>query len=234
MDDWEEEDFEPTAPKLKPEPIKSKWEDEEEEDDDVKESWEDEDEPVKENKPAPVVETSAAKPSTKGTNKKGKQPESTSKHAEVASEVLSDPLAEKLRQQRLVEEADFKSAKELFGKKGNDEKTLDNFIPKSESDFMEYAELLSHKIRPFEKSFHYNGLLKAVLRLSMTNMKAADAKEISSSVNAIANEKIKLEKEAQAGKKKTGAKKKQLHVEKGDDDFAITGTYDDADDYDFM
>jgi translation initiation factor 3 subunit J len=38
----------------------------------------------------------------------------------------------------------------------------------------------------------------------MTNMKAADAKEISSSVNAIANEKLKLEKEAQAGKKKTG------------------------------
>jgi Translation initiation factor eIF3 subunit len=38
----------------------------------------------------------------------------------------------------------------------------------------------------------------------MTNMKAADAKEISSSVNAIANEKLKLEKDAQAGKKKTG------------------------------
>lgn len=38
----------------------------------------------------------------------------------------------------------------------------------------------------------------------MTNMKAAEAKEISSSVNAIANEKLKLEKEAQAGKKKAG------------------------------
>jgi hypothetical protein len=31
-----------------------------------------------------------------------------------------------------------------------------------------------------------------------------------------------------------GGKKKQLHVEKGADDFAITSTYDDADDYDFM
>lgn len=47
-------------------------------------------------------------------------------------------------------------------------------------------------------------MLKAVIRLSMTNMKAADAKDISSSVNAIANEKLKLEKEAQAGKKKAG------------------------------
>ncbi|KAJ4788347.1 Eukaryotic translation initiation factor 3 subunit J [Rhynchospora pubera] len=234
MADWEEDDFEPVPPGLKPEPVKSKWEDEEEDDDDVKESWEDEDEPVKETKPEPVVEKSAPKPSTKGTTKKGKQPELAAKNVEVSNEVLSDPVAEKLRQQRLVEEADFKSAADLFGKKGNDEKTIDNFIPKSESDFLEYAELLSHKIRPFEKSYHYNGLLKAVNRLAMTNMKAADAKEISSSVNAIANEKIKLEKEAQAGKKKTGAKKKQLHIEKADDDFAMSGTYDNADDYDFM
>ena len=41
------------------------------------------------------------------------------------------------------------------------------------------------------------------MRLSMTSMKAADAKEVSTSVSAIANEKIKAEKEA-TGKKKTG------------------------------
>lgn len=50
---------------------------------------------------------------------------------------------------RLVEEADFKATAELFAKKG-DEKTLDSFIPKSESDFEEYAELVSHKLRPYE------------------------------------------------------------------------------------
>lgn len=48
-----------------------------------------------------------------------------------------------------MEEADYKATTELFGKKG-DEKSLDNFIPKSEGDFTEYAELLSHKIRPYE------------------------------------------------------------------------------------
>ena len=48
-----------------------------------------------------------------------------------------------------MEEADYKSTTELFGKRG-DEKTLDNFIPKSESDFLEYAELISHKLRPYE------------------------------------------------------------------------------------
>lgn len=29
-------------------------------------------------------------------------------------------------------------------------RTLDNFIPKSENDFLEYAELLSDKIRSYE------------------------------------------------------------------------------------
>ena len=55
-----------------------------------------------------------------------------------------------------------------------------------------------------QKSFHYIGLLKTVMRLSMTSMKAADAKEVASSVTAIANEKLKAEKEANAGRKKTG------------------------------
>jgi translation initiation factor 3 subunit J len=115
-------------------------------------------------------------------------------------------------------------------------------------------------------------LLKNVMRLSMTSLKGADAKDISSSVTAIANEKIKAEKEAAAGKKKqgnmvstlklgcfmfwlkadlvtsmitdvdtewnslAGAKKKQLHIEKGDDDFipGRGGGYDDPDEYDFM
>ncbi|XP_057492442.1 uncharacterized protein LOC130778047 [Actinidia eriantha] len=77
----------------------------------------------------------------------------------------------------LVEEADFKSTRELFGG-GRDDKSLDNFIPKSESDFLEYAELISHKLQfPC-------------------------------------------------------AKKKQLHVDKPDDDAVVA--YDAYDAYDFM
>ncbi|MCL7021406.1 hypothetical protein MKW94_030744, partial [Papaver nudicaule] len=53
------------------------------------------------------------------------------------------------------------------------------------------------------KSYHYIGLLKSVMRLSMKSLKAAEVKEIGSSVMAIANEKLKAEKEATAGKKKT-------------------------------
>lgn len=99
------------------------------------------------------------------------------------------------------------------------------------------------------------------MRLSMTGLKGSDAKEVASSVNAIANEKIKAEKEVNTGKKKTGilvlcqqvivvfmakfltsgsmffagGKKKQLHVGKPDDDVDVGGGgYNDYDDYDFM
>lgn len=124
-----------------------------------------------------------------------------------------------------------------------------------------------------QKSFHYINLLKDAIRLSMVSLKAADAKDVASSITALANEKLKAEKEANTGKKKckylclpskllqslngsnefvmflyvncsffffwllwvtaAAVKKKQLHVEKADDDL-IVNTYDDVDDYDFM
>ncbi|KAJ6735229.1 EUKARYOTIC TRANSLATION INITIATION FACTOR 3 SUBUNIT J [Salix purpurea] len=157
-------------------------------------------------KSAPVVKPPPAKPPKKST---AKTTEKKGKTVEVVKEEKLDPLAEKLCQQRLVEEADFRSTTELFAKKG-DEKSLDSFIPKSESDFLEYAELISHKLRSFEV-----------------------CKRSSASVSAIANKKIKAEKEANAGKKKQARKRKQLHVDKPEDDLVIN-PYDTLDDYDFM
>lgn len=55
-----------------------------------------------------------------------------------------------------------------------------------------------------QRSYHYIGLLKAVMRLSTTALKGQDTKELASSITAIANEKIKAEKEANTGKKKAG------------------------------
>lgn len=225
MEDWEDE---PAPLVIKKEP-KSMWDDEDVDENDIKDSWEDDDEPA----PPPVA---VPPPSEKAAPKKAKAKpaQEKGKAVEVAKEEPLDPLAEKLRQQRLVEEADYKNTTELFGSKKADDKTIDNFIPKSESDFIEYAELISSKLRPYEKSFHYIGLIKSVMRLSMTSLKAADAKEIASSVTAIANEKLKAEKEAAAGKKKAGGKKKQLLLDKPDDDAVVNAGYDGYDDYDFM
>ncbi|KAL3627654.1 hypothetical protein CASFOL_029017 [Castilleja foliolosa] len=222
MEDWEDEPVQDLLKKM--EPLKGNWDDEDL--DDVKESWEEDDEPAIVPKAEPPSEKAPKKAATKSVEKKVKA-------VDVAEAVPLDPVQDKLRQQRLVEEADYKSTAELFAKKGDD-KTLENFIPKTESDFSEYAELVSHKLLPYEKSYHYIGLLKAVMRLSLTSLKGSDAKDVASSITAIANEKIKAEKEANAGKKKTVGKKKQLQVGKTDDDVAVE-TYDDfVDDYDFM
>ncbi|KAL8467921.1 hypothetical protein ACS0TY_031243 [Phlomoides rotata] len=223
MEDWDE-----PIPDLltKKELLKANWEDEDLDDDEVKDSWEDEEEPPKEPKvEPPPPEKAPKKTAAKSSEKKGID-------VEVMKEAPLDPIAEKLLQQRLVEEADFKATAELFAK-NSDEKTLDNFIPKSESDFLEYAELISQKLRPHEKSYHYIGLLKSVMRLSLTSLKGADAKEVASSITAIANEKIKTEKEANT-KKKTAGKKKQLHIGKPDDDVVVNSLDDYDDDDDFM
>lgn len=70
--------------------------------------------------------------------------------------------------------------------------------------FLDFVCICLILLISLQKSFHYIGLLKAVMRLSMTSLKGADAKDVASSITAIANEKIKAEKEANAGKKKTG------------------------------
>ncbi|XP_030964801.1 eukaryotic translation initiation factor 3 subunit J-like isoform X2 [Quercus lobata] len=139
MEDWEDEQIPPIPTK---EQSKINWDDEDVDNDDVKESWEDEDEHTTAPETKPPVERAPKKPAVEAAEKKGKT-------VEVVKEEPLDPVAEKLRQQRLVEEADYKSTKELFGERG-DEKTLDNFIPKSDTDFLEYAELVSQKLRPFE------------------------------------------------------------------------------------
>ncbi|RWW72901.1 hypothetical protein BHE74_00019247 [Ensete ventricosum] len=121
----EEEDFEPAAPSLITNKPKSQWDDEDVEDEDVKESWEDEEVPVQVKfshfsfiiyhllvigsinvillmqapKAEQTVQATASKTGRKVAGKKEKLPEA--KTSEISNEVLADPVAEKLRQQRL-------------------------------------------------------------------------------------------------------------------------------------
>ncbi|XP_056864157.1 uncharacterized protein LOC130511264 [Raphanus sativus] len=139
----EADDFQPLPAKVV---LKSNWDDEDVDENDIKDSWEEDDEPVP---PAPVVKPATEKApkkaaaAAKGVEKKAKTVEASSKEEPL------DPLAEKLRMQRLVEEADYQATAELFGAK-TEEKSIDIFIPKSESDFLEYAEMISRKLVPYE------------------------------------------------------------------------------------
>ncbi|KAG8480882.1 hypothetical protein CXB51_025571 [Gossypium anomalum] len=118
-------------------------------------------------------EKAPKKPASKATEKKGKS-------IEVAKQEPLDPVAEKLRNK-----GEFNSL--LF---------LSWFCSDEVPKLPKYILLM-------QKSFHYIALLKAVIRLSVTSLKAADTKDIASSITAIANEKLKAEKET-TSKKKTG------------------------------
>eukprot|EP00258_Populus_trichocarpa_P028390 XP_024444409.1 eukaryotic translation initiation factor 3 subunit J-like isoform X2 [Populus trichocarpa] len=220
MEDWEDVQVRHLLSKEQP---KNKWDDEDVDEDDVKESWEDEDEPA----PAPVVkpppENAPNKSAAKSTEKKGKT-------VQVLKEEKLDPLAEKLRQQRFSIIGWWKKLISDPLQNCLLRKVMRNRLIVSYQNLKVTSWNMQNL---FHKSYHYIGLLKAIMKLSMTAMKAADAKEVSASVSAIANEKIKAEKEANVSKKKQAGKKKQLHVDKPEDDLVVN-PYDALDDVDFM
>ncbi|CAI7779462.1 unnamed protein product [Closterium sp. NIES-54] len=209
-DDWDADDFEPPPVVVAKEPVKSSWEDEEEEEEEA---------------PASTTTASVSYP----------RPQRLGFSAfHLFPFLVEDLLREICVKRQLVEESDFKATKELFGgKKKEAERSLDDFLPKSEADFNEFADLIAARITPHSKSFHYVALIKSILRKVEAPLVGKDAKEISAAAAVIANEKLKAEKEAEKGKKK-GAKKQQLTVDRPEDD-DYKGSYGGPDDeYDFM
>lgn len=161
---------------------------------------------------------------------------------EYEDDALDDPVAEKARRQRLVEEADLKAARELFG--GDAEVQLDAFEPKSKSEFEKFGSAIAYKyLSSRSESGFYAAGLKALLRVAMRDMTAAEAKDVETQVVAARTEKVKKEKaEAEQAKKlAAGSKKgkgKFLNAgSKGGDSGLDDYKYDVAspdDDYDFM
>ena len=151
---------------------------------------------------------------------------------------LDDPVAEKLRLLRLQEEADLKSAKELFGVDTSAQKDLTDIIPKSVAEFEEYGLLVAATyVKIHEKSANYASLLKGLIRRSIANLRSDAIKEVESAVIAMRNERLKEEKAAVS--KKKGAdknKKKSLNAGALDEVLDQRMAYDegDGDDYDFM
>lgn len=207
------------------------WDDEEFEPTAVvqtKEQWDDEEEEEEEVK---VVAPPKKKPVAK-------KPEAKA----YVDETLADPIAEKLRQQKLVEEADLKAAIELFGSEEDfKDFKLDEFQPKNAKDFEKLATASVKKhFYEHRNSPHYKLALKTFMKVALSEFSGPDVKEIESHVAAIRNEKIKKEKEMQQKSKKatSGSKKKFINTggTKGDaglDDYKYD--YEDVDDqYDFM
>ncbi|KAJ3358955.1 hypothetical protein GGF32_009884, partial [Allomyces javanicus] len=221
---------------------KSKWDDEED-DDDVADAWDaDSDDETPAAKPVAAASSpvAAARPGSttppvpkKRTIKQAiaeRQAEEARLAAEAAAkkaaaeaaasaEAAETPAERKARLQRAVEEEDAKVAETLFGNLsvGGDnkpaEKTLLNFNPRTKTDFDKYATLVVERFANFEKLQYYPTFLENVVRTLADKLKIEDVRKLSSSLNALANDKQRAEKEALKKKKST---KKQVRVDASD------------------
>eukprot|EP01105_Mastigella_eilhardi_P020673 TRINITY_DN4942_c0_g1_i1.p1 TRINITY_DN4942_c0_g1~~TRINITY_DN4942_c0_g1_i1.p1 ORF type:complete len:237 (-),score=105.78 TRINITY_DN4942_c0_g1_i1:111-767(-) len=198
-----------------------------------------------EQKPAPKHETDEAaqqtakpqaaeeaKAAAVPSKKSAKKAVFAKKDAEIPSDVaLPDPVLEKQRRQRIVEEADLKNASDMFGaasKAGE----IDRFIPKSAEDFLQLSAMISERVLPYYTNLHYTDCVKDLMKRIATPMRLEDLKALSSCLNTIINDKIKEAKESEKKKKKPATKSLNRNVDIMGDEQAFAE--EEEGEYDFM
>ncbi|EFJ52063.1 eukaryotic translation initiation factor 3-like protein [Volvox carteri f. nagariensis] len=118
---------------------------------------------------------------------------------------LDDPIAEKLRQQKLVEQADFDAARELFGD-ASTLKPLESFLPKTLKEFEEFAaEIVARHVVLHRESKHYKAFVKALVKAAVEPLGPEEVKDVETSLAGVRSDKAKKKKEDE--EKKKGVKK---------------------------
>jgi len=162
-------------------------------------------------------------------------------------ETLSDPLAEKMRQQRLVEQSDLMSARDLFGTSGSGSMSaLDTMVCKTKEDYEKYGELVSKTYLCHYQQHpgaHYKPMMKSLLKAALAGSSAGELKDMALFVAKLQEDKAAQEAAAKAASlpaaKKAAATKKTLNlgnksgVSAGLDEYLYADA-DNGDDYDFM
>ncbi|XP_046398024.1 eukaryotic translation initiation factor 3 subunit J isoform X2 [Ischnura elegans] len=251
-DEWDRDNFDP-EPKV-PSAV-DKWEGEDE-DDDVKDNWEDDEEEKEEKKDVEKQEddvTSKAvqvKKSKKTLSEKIEEKERLAKEElakkmqakknrvldddddeEVKKELTPEERqAEKLRRQKLQEEADLKLALETFGVSAQPSATGLDGTPSTEEEFAEYQKLLISKLDALSKSTYFPDFAEEIVRNISINLPLASLKKLKLVTEAICTEKVKIEKGDKA--KKKGKGKAQLRLEGNTNLMNEYSAYKDLDDYD--
>ncbi|XP_061615016.1 eukaryotic translation initiation factor 3 subunit J-B isoform X1 [Phyllopteryx taeniolatus] len=225
MADWDADNFEPEEPSQKA--PQDKWEGEDE-DDDVKDNWDDEEDEKKEvNKTgAKVSEKKKLSEKIKERENHLKKKQQELKEKELEQEFTpEEQLTEKLRVQKLQEDADLELAKDAFGQTsvflvepppslfhcslkyrdgGSSVAGIDAMCPSSKEEFTEFEKLLKEKISQFEKSVHYSNFLESLFRELCISLEVDDLKKVSNSLSVLLSEKQKQEKQNKGKKKKKG------------------------------
>lgn len=180
---------------------RNKWQDEDDDGEDVKDNWEDEDEeppkPVEPKKPSTTSSTAKGATGKKGAKSNDNNISSASGKPLTAQELRD----KKLMEEKLQKESDFKLTKQMLGMEDKDIEL--EFPLNSKEDFDKFHKNLVHKLWCYDKSPHYYLLLDKLIRDLCVPLEADELKNLSSSLNALFNEKVKVSK----GKPKKKASK---------------------------
>ncbi|KAG4219789.1 hypothetical protein PC116_g31732, partial [Phytophthora cactorum] len=240
-----DEDNESSTPPASP-PIgairRSKFDDEEAEDDDVLDSWDAaEDSEVEREKAKKAAEAKAKADAEAAANKKSKAQRIAEHKAERARRLAEgsdvsedeDEATRRERMRRMEKESDLKNAEDLFGDAGislsngrkattvgsavpidpaDPTKTVDLsslplFNPQTKTQFENLRNTLVPILANNHKKAHYHLFLQDLAKQLAKELPSDQIKKVASTLTTLSNEKMKEEKAAEKGGKKTKAQK---------------------------
>ena len=168
---------------------RAKWQ-EEDDADDVKDNWEDEDEEPPKPVPKPEQQSKQKPPNRRGVgnNKSGDNSAADSGRPLTAQEQRE----KRLQEERAQKESDLRLTKQMLGMEDKDISL--EFPLNTKEDFDNFHKNLVHKLWCYDKSPHYPNLLEKLFRDLCVPLEADELKSLSSTVNALFNEKVKVNK----------------------------------------
>lgn len=166
-----------------------KWQEEDADDgEDVKDNWEDEDEEPP--KPEPKTDQPAkAKPLGRRAAKAAENAAAAINNRPLTAQELKE---KKLAEERAQRDSDLKLTKQMLGMEDKD--IALEFPLNTQEDFDNFHKNLVHKLWCYDKSPHYYNLLEKLFRDLCVPLEADELKSLSSTVNALFNEKVKVNK----------------------------------------
>ncbi|XP_076443733.1 eukaryotic translation initiation factor 3 subunit J-A-like [Babylonia areolata] len=214
-DAWDADDFEPELPSRQSDP--DKWEGEDE-DNGAKGDWdEEEDDDSKKDSDSQAYQRPKKKIGEKIAEKEAQEKKEEEEKAKQKEErkgtTAEEKQAEKERIRKIKEQESLSLAKGLFDSTGTS--SVDQMIPTTEEEFVEFGEALKNKIQFFEQSQHYQSFLALLVQELSVTMSFEEVKKLSINVNNLYHEKERLRKETEKKKKKKS--KASIKLDRADD-----------------
>jgi len=224
-DEWDADGFQPG----KVEPT-DKWEGEDE-DDDIKDAWDksDSEDDISKDSNNEENKITKTKPKKKLADKIAEREALKEKERAARAPLTEEEkLAEKLRLQKLEENANIQQLRDMCGLKEN---KIDSLVPVTKEDFDQFGKAISEKISAFSTSEHYSDLVENITKDVCVDLNTASLKKLKLHIESLHSAKLKEEKASKSKKSVGKGKSVKMDLEKDVYGGSIGDGFDDMDDF---